>query len=177
MTTRRFTITTRWLRPLAAWFLVFALAACGGTTTAPDGGGGGEETGGEEQQDDQQWELLLPDGTSIVGTSAVQANDVTIALSDSEPAGWSVTLVTDVPLSTAEAGYYDSQNVSNQVTGTLTNPSAQTCTVGPSATGGDKSFLTYAGLFDGVPAGQGGVITTCFGSTDQETFTFAFGAF
>lgn len=169
-------MTKRWLRPLGAWFLVFALAACGGTTTAPDGGGGGGDGGGGEEEE-QQWELLLPDGTSIVGTSAVQTDDVTIVLSASEPADWSVTFVTDVPLSTAEAGYYDSQNVSNQVTGTVTNPSAQTCTAGPGATGGDKSFLTYAGLFDGVPAGQGGVIATCFGAATQETYQVAFGAF
>lgn len=170
-------MTRRWLRPLGAWFVVLALAACGGTTTAPDGGGAGEETGEEEQQDEQQWELLLPDGTSIEGTSATQTNDVTIVLSDSQPTGWSVTFVTDAPLSTDDAGYYDSQNVSNRVTGTVTNPSAQTCTAGPGATGGDKTFLTYAGLFDGAPAGQGGVIATCFGATDQETYQVAFGAF
>lgn len=174
--TKRLTMTKRWQRLLGAWFLVLALAACGGTTTAPDGGGGGDE-GGEEEEEQQQWELLLPDGTSIVGTSAEQTNDVTIVLSDSEPAGWSVTFVTDVPLSTAEAGYYDSQNVTNRVTGTVTSPSAQTCTAGPGATGGDKTFLTYAGLFDAAPAGQGGVVATCFGSGNQETYQAAFGAF
>jgi len=170
-------MTTRWLRPLGAWFLVLALAACGGTATSPDGGGAGEEAGEEEErQEEQRWELLLPDGTSVVGTAAVQTNDVTIVLSDSEPAGWSVTFVTEVPLSTAEAGYYDSQNATNRVTGTVTSPSAQTCTAGPGATGGDKTFLTYVGLFDDVPAGQGGVVATCFGSANQLTYQAAFAA-
>lgn len=60
---------------------------------------------------------------------------------------------------------------------TIVGPSAETCTAGRGATGGDRSFLTYIGLVNGALAGQGGIVATGFGSADQETYQVAFGAF
>ena len=96
-------------------------------------------------------------------------------LSASEPAGSSVTFVTSSSLTVG--AYYDSENVSNQVTGTVKYPTKQTCTAGPGATGGDKTFLIYPGRFDGVPEGQCGGVASRFGSADQETHQVAFGAY
>jgi hypothetical protein len=164
----------RALRPLGAWLLVLTLAACGGS--ADPTGGGGDDGAAADDDDEQQWELSLPDGTSVIGTSAVQSDDVTIVLSDSAPAGWTVTFVTEEALSTDAGGFYASDNASNRVTVTLQSPSSASCSAPPGASGGDRSILVYAGVADGVPLGSGGLTASCFGSPSQETYDIGFGA-
>jgi hypothetical protein len=156
----------RWWRSTVTGVLFAGLVACGGAGVPADDDGLGDGGGGTTE-DEQYWELVLTaDDTTITGTSVVLVSDRVIALSESTPPGWTVTLGAD---ETFELGVtYISGNLSDNAFGLIQAPSGATCEVPVDATGSNFVTLTVASIEGDVPTGFATFLDTTPGCLASE---------